>query len=140
MRRLILGCLTLTAALLMLSGCGSSEPGYTVHKLPSGREVKVLGITQMFFTKGDPALVLKYRTDLKLEDHEQLRKEVEEVWQVFRVDVERAGLKAAVISVQETPTRMLIITKSRGFNFVVKKSDAGAWEFLDDRAAAKQAG
>jgi hypothetical protein len=80
MRRLILGCLGLTAALLMLSGCGSAEPGYTVHKLPSGREVKVLGITKMFVTKGDPALVLKYRTDLRLEDHDQLRKEVEEVW------------------------------------------------------------
>jgi hypothetical protein len=139
MRRLILGCLGLTAALLMLSGCGS-EPGYTVHKLPSGREVKVLGITKMFVTKGDPALVLKYRTDLRLEDHDQLRKEVEEVWQAFRVDVERAGLKAAVISVQATPKRMLIVTTSKGYNFVVKKSDAGAWEFLDDRASAKQAG
>ena len=140
MRRLILGCLTLTAALLMLSGCGSTDMGYTVYKLPSGREVLVIGITRMFFTKGDPALVLKYRTDLKLEDHEQLRKEVEEVWQAFRVDVEREGLKAAVIRLQETPRRVLIITKSRGFSFVVKKSDAGAWEFLDDRAAAKQAG
>lgn len=140
MRRLILGCLTLTAALLMLSGCGSMEPGYTVHKLPSGREVKVLGISKMFFAKGDPALMLKYRTDLKLDDREQLRKEVEEVWQAFRVDVEREGLKAAVISVQETPTRMLIITKSRGYNFVVKKSDAGAWEFLDAGAQMKQAG
>jgi hypothetical protein len=140
MRRLILGCLSLTAALLMLSGCGSTDTGYTVHKLPSGREVKVLSITKMFFTKGDPALVPKYRTDLRLEDHDQLRKEVEEVWQAFRVDVERAGLKAAVISVQETPKRMLIVTTSKGYNFVVKKSDAGAWEFLDDHAAARQAG
>jgi hypothetical protein len=62
------------------------------------------------------------------------------VWQAFRVDVERAGLKAAVISVQETPKRMLIVSTSKGYNFVVKKSDAGAWEFLDDHAAAKQAG
>jgi hypothetical protein len=140
MRQLILGCLSLTAALLMLSGCGSTDTGYTVHKLPSGRAVKVLGITKMFFTKDDPALVLKYRTDLRLDDHDQLRKEVEEVWQAFRVDVERAGLKAAVISVQESPKRMLIVTTSKGYNFVVKKSDAGAWEYLDDHAAAKQAG
>jgi hypothetical protein len=45
-----------------------------------------------------------------------------------------------VISVQATPKRMLIVTTSKGYNFVVKKSDAGAWEFLDDRASAKQAG
>ena len=140
MRRLILSSLAVTMLLLALGGCGSTEPGYTVHKLPSGREVKVLGITKMFFAKGDPALVLKYRTDIKLEDHEQLRKEVEEVWQAFRVDVEREGLTAAVISVQETPKRVLIITKSRGYNFVVKKSDAGAWEFLDGGAQTKQAG
>jgi len=45
-------------------GCGSADTGYTVHRLPSGREVKVLGVTEMFFSKGDPALMLKYRTDL----------------------------------------------------------------------------
>ena len=140
MRRLILGCLGLTAALLMLSGCGSMEPGYTVHKLPSGREVKVLGITKIFVKKGDSALMLQYRTDLRLDDHEQLRKEVEELWQAFPVDVERAGLKAAVISVQETPKRMLIVTMSKGYNFVVTKSEAGAGEFLDAGAQTKQAG
>jgi len=140
MRLLILSSLAVTMLLLALGGCGSTEPGYTVHKLPSGREVKVLGMTKMFFAKGDPALVLKYRTDLKLDDHEQLRKEVEEVWQAFRGDVEREGLKAAVISVQETPKRVLIITKSRGYNFVVKKSDAGAWEFLEGGTQTKQAG
>lgn len=100
----------------------------------------MLGITKMFFTKGDPALMLKYRTDPKLENHDRLRKEVEEVRQVFRVDVERAGLKAAITSVEETPKRMLIVSTSKGYNFLVKKSDAGTWEFVDDRVAAKQAG
>jgi len=38
-----------------------------VHRLPSGREVKVWGVTKMFFSKGDPALMLKYRTDLRLD-------------------------------------------------------------------------
>jgi len=140
MRLLILSSLAVTMLLLALGGCGSTEPGYTVHKLPSGREVKVLGMTKMFFAKGDPALVLKYRTDLKLDDHEQLRKEVEEVWQAFRVDVEREGVKAAVLSVQETPKRVLIVTTSKGYNFVVKKSDAGAWEFVDAGVQTKQAG
>jgi hypothetical protein len=102
MRRLILG--SLKATVLALPGCGSTDTGYTGHKLASGREVKMIGITKMFFTKGDPALMLKYRTDLRLGDHDQLRKEVEEVWQGFRVAVERAGLKAAVISVQEPPS------------------------------------
>ena len=58
-------------------GCGSADTGGTVHRLPSGRAVKVLGVTKMFFSKGDPAPMLKYRTDLRLDEQEQLRKEVE---------------------------------------------------------------
>ena len=138
MRRLIL-C-SLAAMVLALTGCGSADTGYTVHRLPSGREVKVLGVSKMFFSKGDPALMLKYRTDLRLEDQEQLRKEVEEVWQAFRVDVEQAGLKAAIISVHEPPKRVLIVTTNKSFNFVIQKSAAGNWEFLDDRGSRKQAG
>ena len=72
MRRLILSTLAVTMVLLALSGCGATDTGYTVHKLPSGREVKVIGITQMLFTKGDPALMLKYQTALRLEDRDQL--------------------------------------------------------------------
>src|SRR5262249_28824963 len=49
------------------------------------------------------------------------------LWQAFRVDVERAGLKGAIISAQETPKRVLIVTKSSGgYNFVVKQSKAAA--------------
>jgi hypothetical protein len=138
MRRLIL-C-SLAAMVLTLTGCGSADTGYTVHRLPSGREVKVLGVSKMFFSKGDPALMLKYRTDLRLEDQEQLRKEVEEVWQAFRVDVEQAGLKAAIISVHEPPKRVLIVSTNKSFNFVIQKSAAGNWEFLDDRGSRKQVG
>ena len=47
MRLLIVSSLAVTMLLLALGGCSSTEPGYTVHKLPSGREVKVLGITKM---------------------------------------------------------------------------------------------
>jgi hypothetical protein len=50
--------------------------------------VKVIDVSKMFFSHGDPALMLKYRTELRLQGQAQLRKEVEEVWQVFRVDVE----------------------------------------------------
>jgi hypothetical protein len=125
MRRLILG--GLTAIVLTLTGCGSVDNNYTVQRLPSGREVKT-------------ALMLKYRTDLRLDDHEQVRKEVEEIWQVFRVDVERAGMKAAIISVQKPGTQILIVSTSKSHNFVIQKSEAGTWEFLDDLTPRRQAG
>ncbi len=136
MRRLMVGWLTVIA----LSGCGSVDNNYTVQRLPSGREVKVIGIGTMFFSKGDQALMLKYRTDLRLDDHDQVRKEVEEIWQAFRIDVERAGLKAAIISVHEPPKRMLIVSTNKTYNFVIQKSETGAWVFLEDREPRKQAG
>ena len=138
MRRSMLGCLTMIV--LTLAGCGSIDNNYTVQRLLSGREVKIIGIGKVFFSKGDPALMLKYRTDLRLDDREQVRKEVEEIWQVFRVDVERAGMKAAIISVQEPGKQMLIVSTSKSYNFVIQKSEAGTWEFLDDRAPRRQAG
>jgi uncharacterized lipoprotein YmbA len=52
MRLLILSSLAVTMLLLALGGCGSTEPGYTVHKLPSGREVKVLGMSQDVLREG----------------------------------------------------------------------------------------
>src|SRR5512145_2988023 len=138
MRRLTLG--SLATVVLALTACGPANMGYTVHRLPSGREVKVLSVTRMAFAKGDPALMLKYRTDLRLEDQAQVRKEVEEVWQAFRFDVEQAGLKAAIISVHELPTNLLIVRTDKSYNFVIQKSSKGTWEFLDDRGPRKQAG
>jgi len=82
----------------------------------------------MFFTKGDPALMLKYQTDLSLDDKQALRMEAEDIWKEFRLNVEQAGLKNAIISAHETP-KGLIIKKSRGVNFVVNKNDSGVWEF-----------
>jgi hypothetical protein len=138
MRRL--GLCAIAATVLALASCGPADSGYTVHRLPSGRDVKVLSVTKMVLSKGDPALMLKYRTDLRLEDQAQVRKEVEEVWQAFRFDVEQAGLKAAIISVHELPTNRLIVRTDKSYNFVIQKSSRGTWEFLDDRGPRKQAG
>ena len=88
----------------------------------------MISVAKMSFTKGDPALVLTYQTDLPVEDVSGLRKEVEEIWQVFRINVEQAGLKNAMVSAREAPTGMFI-KKSRHYNFVVIKNEAGLWQF-----------
>lgn len=113
--------------LLSLVACDAGPP-YTVRKLPSGREVKVVAVSKMSFTRGDPALMLKYQTDLRIEDKEALRKEVEDIWQVFRLDVEEAGLKNAIVSANEVP-KGWFIKKGRGYNFIVIKNEAGVWQF-----------
>jgi hypothetical protein len=130
----------LVAMILALTGCGPGSTSYTAHRLPSGRDVKVLSVTKTLLAKGDTALMLKYRTDLRLEDHVQVRKEVEEVWQAFRFDVEQAGLKAAIISVHELPSHLLIVRTDKSYSFVIQRSSRGIWEYLDDRGPRKPAG
>lgn len=108
-----------------LSGCNPG-PQYQVQRLPSGKELKVLGVGKMFFSGGPPALMLKYRTDLDLDDRSALEREVDEIWQHFRIDVERAGLTSAIISAEDAP-KGFIVTSNRSFNFVYRKSADGAW-------------
>ncbi len=93
--------------------------------------MKVLGVGKMNFTRGDPALMLKYQTDLDLSNKPELKKEVEEIWQLFRVDVEKVGLKAAIVSANEVPKGMLIKT-SKSYNFVYKKNGDGSWRSMTD--------
>ena len=59
-------------AVVFLSACTSS-PRYTVRKLRSGREVKVLRITPIRFGNGSSALMLNYQTDLDISNLPALR-------------------------------------------------------------------
>src|SRR4051794_15269443 len=77
--------------------CTSRAQNYRPVKLPSGKEIKVTGMVKMNFPNSDPALVLNYLTDISIDDRVALRKEIDEVWSSFRVDVENANLKAGVI-------------------------------------------
>jgi len=116
----------------MLGGCSSDAQRSKSLTLPSGRTVRVLGVGRMNFTAGDPALMLKYETDLRIQDKTALRTEVDDIWSVFRNDVEKGKFKAAIISANEVP-QGLIAKKSAGYNFVDQKRPDGRWHCLDDK-------
>ncbi len=102
----------LSAILLAVAvACGGSPPPYQERTLPSGQTVKVLGVGKMFFTKGDAALMVKYQTDLSLDDQGALHREVLAIWDVFRQDVEQAGLKGAIVSANERPVSPSLLVK-----------------------------
>ena len=61
------------------------------------KQFRITGIGKMNFSKGDPALVLNYETDISIDDKDSLRKEVDTIWETFRKDVEKAQLKVGVI-------------------------------------------
>ena len=113
----------------LLNSCGGSTPKYRVTTLPSGKQVKVLGVGNISFSKGEPALMLKYQTDLSIDDKDAIAREVTEIWGSFRADAEKGQFKNAIISVNEIPKGGFIKT-NRTQNFVYQKSSDGNWQLL----------
>jgi len=111
-------------AATFLAAC-SQQPAFTEQKLPSGRVVKIAGIGKMQFSAGDPALMLKYYSEVSFDRPAELKAEVEEIWQEFRKDADKGGFKAAIISANEMPHG--VISSTRGWNFVYEKHADGTW-------------
>lgn len=107
-----------------------SQEKMTIQKLPSGKEIKILSIGNWYFAKDrPPALLLRYQTDIRIDDVDLLRKEVEEIWPVFRINVEKSGLPNAAIAATNPLFDFLFFHTSRSRNFVVSKKTNGTWDF-----------
>ena len=91
----------------------------------------MLGVGRVDFPQGPAALMLKYETDLKTSDTVALRKEADEIWSVFRTDVEKGSFSAAVLSANEKATGTFF-QKSSGYNCVYQRAADGRWHCLDD--------
>lgn len=126
------------ALLLLVSciACGGPAQNYKVFKLPSGKEIKITGMGKMDFPNSEPALVMNYLTDIPIEDKVALRKEVDEVWSVFKKDVEIARLKAGVIRANHAEGSGFV-KSGQGYGFVFVKRDDGEWHCLDDDKQTK---
>lgn len=117
--------------LLVPFGCGGNAQNFKLFKLPSGKEIKITSTGKMNFASGDPALVLNYQTDLSIDDKTALRKEVDEIWDVFQKDVENAHLKAGVIRATHVEGTGFI-KSGNSYGFVFVKRDDAKWHCLDD--------
>jgi hypothetical protein len=128
MRRQVFGYGIVLCFFVFLVGCTfTTGPIYTTQKLSSGKEIKVVGMGKMWSSNDDTALSLKYITDLPLDDEANLKAEVMEVWEMFRVNVEKEGLSKAIITVQAPPKGFIFtINTSRGYGF--RKNPSGEWE------------
>jgi hypothetical protein len=105
--------------------------------LGSQKSVNVLSVGPLQSTAGWTALMLKYRTAISLSDVPELRKEADEVWDRFIVDLERSGYQNAIISANG-PEKGVILTTNTSYNFIYKKSE-GVWRTIEsnDRTKAK---
>jgi hypothetical protein len=111
----------------MLAACGSApQSPVRVHRLPSGEQVKVLFLGTIKFSGSGPALMLKYQTDLNMDDTSALHAEAERIWAELRLDAERAQVQNAIISANSAPTGG-IIRRGRAYNVVYEKAGDGSW-------------
>ena len=85
-RSLSVLCLVMSLSLI---GCTRS-PDFTERTLPSGRTVKLMGMGPMVLKEGT-ALMLRYRTDLAIDNIPSLQQEADDIWSVFRIDAGRLG-------------------------------------------------
>jgi hypothetical protein len=116
--------------ILCLTCCVGAQSQQTHEEtLPSGKKIRVIAEGQLQFGDGSVGLMLKYQTDLKISDITALRREIDEIWPVFRQDVERLKLKSGIISANEIPNKIT----AKGYNFVFQKQGDGSWLCLDDK-------
>lgn len=120
----------LIVLLIVISFSFALASDFNLFTLPSGKTIKILGTGKMYFTDDDPGLMLKYQTDFDTTNIDLIRKEAEESWPIFRVNVEKADLRHAIISATEEPDKKLsIISISKSYNFVISKKQNGTWGF-----------
>jgi hypothetical protein len=124
------------SAALLLASWSETLAGQPLT-LGSGKSIEILAVGPLQSTHGWSALMLKYRTSLPLTDVPPLRKEANEIWDRFVVDVEHSSYQTAVISANEPETGSIVSTNN-SYNFVFEKKD-GAWRTLEskERAQAK---
>ena len=102
-----------------------------VTTLPSGKQIRVVSVIPVHFADGSDALVLNCETDISIDDKTALRKETDEVWSIFRKNVDDAKMTNGVIRLTH-PEATGIITRSKGYGFVFEKRADGHWYCLQD--------
>lgn len=93
----------------------------------TNRQIRITNISKLDFPESGPALVMYYKTEIPIDNLKELRKEVDEIWNVFRKDAEKAEVKGAAIRAVHDEESNGIVTNSKGFGFVFIQKDNGSW-------------
>jgi hypothetical protein len=136
MKQLLLAAIGLA---VVASGACGGDPPMTLHRLSSGKTIRVLSVGKMHFSHDQPALVLRYQTDLNVDQQDALRAEVTEIWRDFRKEADKANMTGAIIMANEVP-KGRFIQRGRSFNFVFEKRRDGTWPEEPPAASKQHAG
>jgi len=125
---LIFGFAAVFLTVPRLSAAGLTEN--QTLKLPNGHTVKVLSISKVESSKGVMALMVRYQTNLSIEERKALSEEVDAVWKYALKDVERSGYTEAILCSNEV-RKGVFLTANRMLNFIFEKGTDGKWTRLN---------
>lgn len=103
--------------------------------LGSGETIEILDVGPGKSVEGEPALQLRYLTSIPVNNVKSLRKEVDEIWDRFEVDVDNAGYRHAIVTANE-PSKGRPGNQYHAVNFVFVKKD-GSWRTYEDQGRDK---
>ncbi|MCE0498475.1 MAG: hypothetical protein LV481_11075 [Methylacidiphilales bacterium] len=122
--------LAFTAFLLTSTRSFASLQADQVLKLPCGHTVKILSVSKVEYSKGVMAVMVRYQTNLSLDERTALIQEVDDFWKIAVKDVDHYGYNEAILSSNEVH-KTLFLTSSRALNFIFEKSSDGKWTRLN---------
>lgn len=99
-------------------------------RLPGGHLVKILSVSKVEYSKGVMALMVRYQTNLSIDQRKALSEEVDDFWKVAVKEVEHYGYHEAIISSNEVP-KGIFVTANRMLNFIYEKGTDGKWTRLN---------
>jgi hypothetical protein len=129
---LVLVLMVLLALIVAFRAYTRSNKAMQDLKLPSGKTVKVRQIWQQKGFNHFAALCLDYQTDLKLADRAALREEADEVWSVFKKDVEAGKFNTGEIIAHEVQQHYSLL-EPLGYRFAYQKQEDGSWIRSEDQ-------
>ena len=121
---------SIAALFAALCGCGPVIPTYQLAELPSGRTLKILGLSEAKLEGDVAGLRLSYETDLALDDRAALYREVEAIWDEFRFSEVVAG-KSVVLIKATTPEQSGWSRERRAVEYTFQLGPEGSWSLLN---------
>ena len=102
---------------------------FKMTHLPNGMNIKLIGVAKIICAEGPPQAMLRYRTDIPVDQNHigRIIKEETAIWPTFRINVEQMGLNYAAICACSPPRNL----PNRPFVSYVSvwRKQGGRWVF-----------
>jgi tetratricopeptide (TPR) repeat protein len=102
-----------------------------IVRLQSGKQIRLISVSAGAESGQGKASTLRYQTERNISNKKDLAAEVDDIWDMFKAEVEKQGLVAAVISANAQPVGDGKYNQQ--FDFVLVRDPSGHWLCLNDQ-------